>query len=250
MNTYELNSARNCLRIIIRTYGIKEIFIPYYICPAVWQACRAEKCIIKPYHIDKNFYPDCDFNKKDYILYPNYFGICANNVLKLAKPYKNLIVDNAHAMFMPHFGLASFNSYRKFLNCADGAKLYINKEIEPLNIDDYEYETAPQNYNEFVQNELRIDRLGPLLISKCSAKRIKNLENEKQIRLEKFYQLHEKYLSSNELKINLTEYDVPFVYPYLSDEIPKGDYLRYWSGLPKDFKEYDFYKRLKPIPLK
>ena len=55
--TKKLNCGRNSIRFIIRTYNIKEIFIPYYTCPSVWQAIKREKCKIKFYHIDKNFLP-------------------------------------------------------------------------------------------------------------------------------------------------------------------------------------------------
>lgn len=252
LKIYELNNARNCLRIIIRTYGIKKIFIPYYICPAIWQACRSENCLIKPYHINKNFYPTYNFNKDAYILYPNYFGICSANVFKLSNLYPNLIVDNAHAMYMPHCGIASFNSYRKFLPCKDGAKLYIKKEIPTLTTDIYTYHECLKNYNDFVKNELRINKLQPQLLSICTKNIISNinLENEKQERLNLFYKLHKKYSQTNELKINLAEFDVPFIYPYLSDYDVNDNIIRYWSGLPKHFPEYDFYKRLKPIPLK
>ena len=41
-----LNYARNCLRYIIQTYNIKEIHLPYYTCPTVWQAIQKEDCKI------------------------------------------------------------------------------------------------------------------------------------------------------------------------------------------------------------
>ena len=81
----KLNLARNCLRYVIKAYNIKEINVPYYICPTVLKAIRKENCRIKFYHIDQNFYPQKEFNKDDFILYPNYFGICTNNVKILEK---------------------------------------------------------------------------------------------------------------------------------------------------------------------
>ena len=64
----KLNLARNCLKYIIRVYGIKEIFIPYYTCPIVWESLREEKCKIKFYHINEQFMPEINFHKDDYIL--------------------------------------------------------------------------------------------------------------------------------------------------------------------------------------
>ncbi len=252
MQIYELNTARNCLRIIIRTYGIKEIFIPYYVCPTVWQACRKEHCAVKFYHIDNNFYPVGTFDKNAYILYPNYFGINSKNVLKLSSIYTNLIVDNAHAAYMPHCGLTSFYSYRKFFNVADGAKLFINKEIE-LPEDKYTYNEIPKNYDDFIQNEIRLNSKNPMFINKTSKNIIDNIDfkQEKARRLEKFYQYAKKYNSINEIQIELLKQDVPFVYPLLCKQEIKTDIIlfRYWDALPKNFPEYKFYRYLKPIPL-
>lgn len=250
MNTYELNSARNCLRVLINSYNIKEIFLPYYICPDVWIACRKENCTVKFYHIDDNFMPVFDFKKSDYVLYPNYFGICAKNVIKLAEKFPNLIVDNAHAYYMKHIGLASFNSYRKFFEVSDGAKLYTSCNIN-LDKDNYFYENTPKNFDEFIKNERRISELNPMHISDCTKNRMQNtdFEKEKEKRLQSFYEFDKKYRSTNQLKINLSEYDVPFVYPYLSDIQINIPSFRYWSPLSKTFLEYKFYKYLKPIPL-
>lgn len=253
MQIYELNTARNCLRIIIRTYGIKEIFIPYYICPTVWQACRAEKCNVKFYHIDNNFYPSEKFDKNAYILYPNYFGINSKNVITLSSIYPNLIVDNALATYMPHYGKASFCSYRKFFNVSDGAKLYINSKNIDLPKDNYSYKNIPQNYNEYVQNEIHLNSEEPKFISKCTKNRLMSFDfdREKERRLKKFKEFSEIFDKTNELHINLSENDVPFVYPYLSKEDYKTDIIifRYWTPLPENFPEYKFYKYLKPIPL-
>ena len=68
--TKKLNCGRNSLRFIIRTYNIKEIFIPYYTCPSVWQAIKREKCKINFYHIDKNFLPTIEFPKNSILIGP------------------------------------------------------------------------------------------------------------------------------------------------------------------------------------
>lgn len=249
-NIYELNTARNCLRVIIRCHEIKEIFIPYYICPTVWQACRAENCSVKFYHINDKFFPIQDFDKNSFILYPNYFGICAKQVFELAKRYPNLIVDNAHASFMEPCGLASFSSYRKFFEVADGAKLYIDKEIN-LGYDTYIYNKLPKTYEEFVQNELRLNKEEPKFISNCTKNIIDNIdfEIEKNKRLKSFQKWHNKLKKTNKLDFELTEYDIPFVYPYLSDKPIEIKTFRYWNVLPENFSEYKFYKFLQPIPL-
>ena len=87
-NAIKLNCARNALRYIISAYEIKEINIPFYTCPVVWQAARNEDCKINFYHIDKDFMPTKEFEENNFILYTNYFGICTKNAKKLAKNIK------------------------------------------------------------------------------------------------------------------------------------------------------------------
>ncbi len=258
----QLNLGRNCLRYIIKTYGIEEIFMPFYICPTVIRAVRKENCNIHFYHIDKNFMPVFNFGKNDFILYPNYFGICSKNVLKLSQKYKNLIVDNAHNPFMPEVGLADFKSYRKFFNVKDGAELNISKKFEidfPKEEFIYEKFSTKLSYEELVENETRLDNEEILKISDCTKNLLSQIdfEKEKEKRLEKFQEFHKKYREKNELQFELSKFDVPFVYPYLTKdekvgyELEKSGFLiiRYWESLPKDFPEYDFYKYLIPIPL-
>ena len=85
----KLNLGRNCLRMIIRLYGIKEIFVPYYSCKTIWSAIKKENCKIKFYHIDENFMPVEDFKQDDYILYINYFGLFEENCKMLISQYNN-----------------------------------------------------------------------------------------------------------------------------------------------------------------
>lgn len=257
----KLNLARNCLRYIIKTYQINEIFVPYYICPTILRAIRHENCHINFYHINKNFYPTRDFPPDSYILYPNYFGICAKNVISLCQKYENIIIDNAHNFYMPDFGLASFNSLRKFFNVKDGAYLKISKNLNvKFEIDDFEYEHfSHQTYEELVSNELRLNNENIKLISTITETNLGkiNLEREKLARLGKFQIFHDRFKDKNELNIQLTEYDVPFVYPYVTHDEKEAEnlqkeghlILRYWNYLPETFPEHDFYKYLIPLPL-
>lgn len=257
----KFNLARNCLRYVIKAYGIEEIFLPYYICPALIKAVRKENCHIKFYHIDNEFFPAENFEKNAFIVYPNYFGICAENVLKLNEKYKNLIVDNAHNFYMMDCGLASFNSIRKFFSVRDGAELFISKKIDKIFEKDFcKYENFDvENYEKFVENETRLDNEDIKFLSDSTEKIFTsfNLEKEKQKRLEKFRLLHEKFGNINELKFTLNSLDVPFVYPLLlSDEttgkiLENGGHriLRYWEALPEFFPEYRFYKYLIPLNL-
>ena len=260
----KLNTARNCLRYIIKAYKIGTIYIPYYICPCIKSILKKEIVNIKFYHIDDKFMPTEKFKSDDFILYPNYFGICTENVRILEKKYRNLIVDNSHAFYAKSAGIASFNSLRKFFQMGygvmDGAYLYTEKTLERSlrTAPDYEIEENI-DYEKIVKNEHRLDDEQMMYISKTTERIMSriNFEDEKVVRLNNFYKYSELYGNKNELNFALEKDEIPFVYPlYTQDEelgfkLEKQGLLiyRYWEGLPKTFDEYSFYKYLIPIPL-
>lgn len=265
MEIVYLNSARNCLRYLIKAYEIKEIYIPYYICSCIRHVAFEEGCKINFYHINLDFTPSCDFPKNAYILYPNYFGVCSKLVEKLAKIYPNLIVDNAHSFHSKHYGLASFNSLRKFFpQIRDGGFLYTSKKLV-LNIDKDNYSYIPQelDYNEICKNEQRIDNLDMKFMSDTTLKlfRETDLNKEKKKRRIIFDNFEKIYGSTNSLKINLNYDDYPFCYPYLAKCEKDADKLvneledkkltvyRYWNNLPDSYLENIFYKCLVAIPI-
>ncbi|MBO7672100.1 hypothetical protein J6S88_01700 [bacterium] len=220
-SVYKFEKASDSLCKIINTFEIKEMYIPYYICPSVRHALFKTDCKPLFYHIDDNFMPARSFDKESYILYPNYFGICSNNVKQLCEIYPKLIVDNAHAFFNEPSGLACFNAGYKFglENCS---YLWIKDRLK-------------------------------------SAMGISEFEKEKIKRKKNFIKLCEKYSEANQLEIDGKS--IPFCYPYLAKTEEEADKLakdltekglaiyRYWESLPENFNEYKFYKRLVPIPL-
>ena len=261
----KLNSARNCLRYIIRAFEIDEIYIPYYLCSCIRHSILKEDCKIHFYHIDEKFMPVCDFREDDFILYPNYWGICSEIAEKLAFQYKNLIVDNAHSFYSKPLGIASFNSVRKFFpKLRDGAVLYSSKVFDSyFKTDEFDYEMKELDYNEIIKNEKRIDNSDIKIISNCTANLFDeiDLEKEKQKKLSNFYGWHEQLKNSNSLKINLRKDEVPFCYPYLAKTENDADTLvkelenkgimiyRYWENLPESFSESIFQKQLVAIPI-
>lgn len=261
----KLNSARNCLRYIIKAFEIDQIHIPYYLCSCIRHSILKEGCKIHFYHIDKNFMPVYEFDEDDFIFYPNYWGICTDIAKNLALKYKNLIVDNAHSFYSKPLGIASFNSIRKFFpKLRDGAVLYSSKIFDSdFKTDEFDYEIKELDYNEIIKNEKRIDNSDIKIISNCTAGFLGeiDLEKEKQKRLSNFYGWHEKLKNSNSLDINLKTGEIPFCYPYLAKFENDANTLvkkiesqgitiyRYWEKLPDSFLENIFQKQLVAIPL-
>lgn len=214
----EFDYARNALRYLIRTYGIKEIYIPYYLCDVIRHAIFQEGAKAIFYHIDDNFMPTKDFPKESFILYPNYFGICDKNVFRLNKIYPKLIVDNAHALYAEPMGFASFNSLRKFLPVESGAYLWTGgaKKIFPPNYIRRE-EFMGYHRKLFKTNKIKI--------------------NPDEIGIPFCYPYLAESINDADSLVKKLSLEGKTIY-------------RYWNPLPKSYNEYKFYSRLVPIPLK
>ena len=210
--------ARDAFKFLIRRYEIKEIYIPYYLCDVMRHAAFEEHCKPIFYHINDDFFPVQSFPESAFVLYPNYFGICENNVDILVKKYPKLIVDNAHAFYAKPKGFASFNSAKKFLPVDDGAYLWMGDG---------------KGFSPNVNN----DRL---IKFKCFHERLKN--NLLNIDIAEhcipfcYPYLAPDIESADKLVEQLTKQEGKIIY-------------RYWNALPKSYNEYKFYSRLVPIPL-
>lgn len=259
--TYELvklNTARNALRYVIRAFDIKEIYLPYYICPALRISINKENCKIKFYHIDKTFKPCFDFPSKAFILYPNYFGVCSEIVENLSKKYENLIVDNAHSFYSEPKGIASFNSLRKFFpKLKDGSFLYTKKTLrEKVKNSDFNYIPQNMTYEEICKNERKLDDKEIRQMSDTAKKYDISADKEDRIKKVKYYKalLDDK----NMLNIKIIPESLPFCYPFLAKDVKTADELvkslphetyRYWNNLPDSYEEKIFYTRLVAISL-
>lgn len=250
---YEFNNARNCLRIFLRTTGIRELWMPFELCSALFKAVKAEGVTIKFYHINKNFEPTHEFPKEDFILYPNYFGICNPQAKILANKYQNFIYDATQSFFSEPLGIATIYSARKFFPVADGGILVTNIKISqnfPKETDHIEFSIDPLNfdYKSFLKNELRFNRDKDIkLISDKSLRHLKNLDlaKEYKTRRENFQKLHEILVSQNELQIP-TDVVAPMVYPLLTKDINIAEKLLKQGVF---LLQYNYLKDIIPIPL-
>ncbi len=120
-----VNSGRHAIEYLLRTIKkIESIWIPYYTCRVVLEPINKLGISVKRYSINKNFElsEDIHLGPYDYILITNYFGIKDEYVRAMAEKYKDhIIVDNAHALFMPPLD-QSMTAYspRKTIGVADG----------------------------------------------------------------------------------------------------------------------------------
>lgn len=256
----KLNLARNCLKYLVRIYGIKEIFVPYYSCDTVWKALRQEGCRLHFYHIDKNFMPLCKFNKNDFILYINYFGLCDENYKTLEKKYPNIIIDNTQSFYSKPSGLASFNSLRKFFKIQNGAYLYTKISINTnFQTDNLKLEPVlfHENYDKFVNNEKFLDNEPIKVISPNVEQEVLKIDFEKdkilrQKLFKKYAKIFDKY---NLIKLPYDNKNVPYCYPFSTNEgkilseLAQFTLLRLWKAISKNYPERDFLNNTIALPL-
>lgn len=210
--------AHEALEFIISKYNIESIHIPYYLCDVVRHTLFKEGCKPLFYHIDDNFMPLKEFREEDYVLYPNYFGICDKNADELAKMHPKLILDNAHAYYSKPQGFACFNSAYKF-NLGNFANLWIENNFEKISFDKKLMQRRKNKFLELhkIYGKTNIINIDMSSIPFC------------------YPYLAETEEKADTLVKSLTDQGLTI--------------YRYWNSLPKNYNEYKFYSRLVPIPI-
>lgn len=125
-----LNCGRNALQYLIRANGIKEIYLPHYLCDSVWEACNGTS--VKGYSVGRNFLPVLEDNGNIPVLIVNYYGLLDQMALTaLKEKYGSIIIDNTQAYFsMPLDQTDTLYSCRKFFGVPDGAFLYTDAVLD------------------------------------------------------------------------------------------------------------------------
>lgn len=227
----KLNSGRNCLLYLIKLYDIKEIYMPFYNCSAVFEPCVKENVIIRYYNIGRDFLPILPKSVSDdsWIYIVNYYGQISNSFISnLSKSYKNLIIDNAQAFFQtPIDGIPTIYTCRKYFGVPDGSYLYLKKDSDKkikLELDKsgerlqhligrYE-ENANKYYLSYQENENRIENLDLKEMSKFTQNLLKSIDYDKVMltRENNFNKLNELLGEKNKIKCKNVK--GPFMYPF------------------------------------
>lgn len=135
----ELNSCRAAIYHAIRCYGVSRVWIAKYQCDEVRDYLCSKGIEVFYYDMNLDFEPlfDGDCNSEDSaIVFSNYFGLLGDkHFLPLIRRFRNVIIDNAQALFYPpQTGCINCYSPRKFVAAPDGA--YVIGE----NVNRFEYE--------------------------------------------------------------------------------------------------------------
>ena len=231
-NALAFNTARNCLRFLIRHNRIKQIAIPDYNCDAVKSAIRKENCNFYFYRVGRDLIPDISNMKdSDWLYIVNYYGQNAGFIEAVINTHKNVIVDNVQAFFCKPFkGVDNIYTCRKFFGVSDGAYLLprdnsMLHEYEKLATDKsgnrlgavlgrYE-DDAGSHFKEYQEIEENLDKL-PILKMSCITHwllRSTDYEHVISVRNSNFLFFQERLNGINEIAVRNNV--GPYVYPLL-----------------------------------
>ena len=260
-----LNSGRNALRHIVRKLGVKHIHVPYYTCPVVWDALKAEGCELEFYEIGANLKLRTIFPRNDFVLYTNYFGCCGGIVDELAADYPNLIVDCAQAYYASPKGRASFSSPRKFFGVPDGGVAYgVDSDGDEYSLEDSRDRMAhlylrksgevEKGYEAFKNAEASLDGAEIMCMSPETRRMLGHIAKVRyaDIRMSNFAFLDN--VLHSEFPFHRSSDDVPMVYPYITDNprlrsslIQEKIYVAtYWPGVCNCG---NLQERILPLPI-
>lgn len=232
-NAVRLNSGRNCLRVLIRSRKIERIYLPYYICNAVVEACQLEGCKILFYFLGQDFKVKKEIEgfdaNRDYLYLVNYFGVLSiDDILAFKRRYKNIVVDNTQAFFMQQVeNIDTIYTCRKFFGVPDGAYLYTDSEIEGKYECDYSYDRmahilgrfelgGEKFYELYIENEEKFSAMPIRYMSKLTDNLMSIIDYDKSKgrRTSNYCLLYRRLQQLN--KLNLPEkIDGAFAYPLL-----------------------------------
>lgn len=228
-NAVRLNTARNCLRYLIRALRLRRVSMPAYTCPVVWKAARDEQCEMDFYNIDANFMPDKPLDPEQFLIYTNYFGVCTRQTRQLFKQYPHMISDNSQAFFSPDITGYSFNSPRKFFGVPDGAYLFTKIRMETDLEQDVSFNRmshllkrfdlgANTAYEDFKNNDTSLSEEAVKRMSRLTQALLHGVDYSAvaECRRNNFLFLHKHLAKSNCIQLYLEDEEVPMVYPFLT----------------------------------
>ena len=128
-----LNCGRNALRYLLEQRQISALLLPSFLCDTVKDVCRDIAC--RFYAVGVDFLPRIpDPREEEWVYVVNFYGQLTPETLSgLRQRFPRLIVDNAQAYFEPPLpGTDTLYTCRKFFGVPDGAFLYTDAPVRPL----------------------------------------------------------------------------------------------------------------------
>lgn len=274
-----VQSARAAFRALLNAGRPNRVWLPKYICDAMLSPLIAAGIEVVFYDLDRQFgvAKSVTLDPQDWLLYVNYFGVCAEQEEKLLKRFNptQVVLDHSQAFFAPPKAcLATIYSPRKFFGVPDGGLLTTSINVtEPEGIDGNSIarcthllkridSSLEAGYSDFKAAEESLWDTTPRKMSNLSKRLLAGIDHKtvRQRRNTNFQFLHQRLKHLNGLDIDLSHVDAPLCYPLLID----GQTLRerlfservfiatYWpevrTRVATDSLEYRLVAECLPIP--
>jgi len=276
-NSIKLNSGRNAFKYILKVQNVNKVYIPAFICNSIVEPLDELNIEYEFYNINNKFeiLVDIKVKENEKLLYVNYYALKSKYVQRLAHRYEEkLIIDNTQAFFeLPINNIDTIYSPRKFFGVSDGGYLYTNQlSSETFEIDLSENYSqligriengASSYYDKYQQAEQCLVNSQIKSMSNLTTKILNSIDYKDVERKRKrnFNFLHDELKQFNNLKIDLADINVPFVYPFINDDIELRDNLirnkiyvaKYWNEvldreIVNDYEKY-FVNHIIPLPI-
>ncbi|MFM0549815.1 hypothetical protein P0D69_02430 [Paraburkholderia sediminicola] len=226
-------SSRAAFLALLRAMRPTAVWMPWYICDAMIEPLRMTGTPVKRYRLDAELrVQSVDIAHGEWLVYVNYFGLCAQQVDDVLSrfPRERVVIDNAQALFAQSADcLATLYSPRKFLGVPDGGYLVTQQRIPmPEATDDASLlrcghlltrlaKDAEAGYADYATAEESLKHQEPLRMSALTERLLAGVDYEsvRARRAENFAFLHEKLQRHNRFTFRCDEDAVPLCYPFL-----------------------------------
>lgn len=237
-NALRFQSSRAAFLALLRAERPAAVWMPWYICDAMIEPLRMTGTPVKRYRLDADLgVQSADIGADEWLLYVNYFGLCARQVNDVLSrfPRERVLIDNAQALFaQPADCLATLYSPRKFLGVPDGGYLITGQPVGmPEAIDDGSLlrcghlltrlaKDAEAGYADYTAAEEGLKHQEPLRMSRLTERLLASVDyaHVRARRAENFAFLHEKLHRYNRFTFHHDEHAVPLCYPIF--DVPTG----------------------------
>lgn len=226
-----LNSGRSALMYILKARKYSKIYIPYFTCDAVLKPIVNLKISYEFYDVNNDLEPIFDFDivkDNEAVILTNYFGIKSKYISRSYNKTKNIIVDNAQALFSkPINEIDTFYSPRKFMGIPDGGLLSSTIKYDEILEQGISYDKmihllkridlgAQAAYLDFQKVESMLEREEIMKMSHLTKSLLSSIDFEfvKEKRIENYTFLHNQLKQFNDLNLELSTECVPLVYPF------------------------------------
>lgn len=268
---FPVNNGRTGLELIIKARNYTHVYLPEYICPAVFEKLNQMDVKWTVYDINEKLEAPHilpTLRETDAFLYVNYFGIKDEYCRQLITKTKNLILDLTQAFFFePPKATDAFNSVRKFVGVPDGGFVFgdFAAGLDLARATSWQYcehllrrldGDVSGGYDAFKANDAVMCNWLPKQMSLLTKRMIWSIDfgDVKRKRTANFLYLHQILRTSNELIFEESDVAGPLCYPYL---IRKGATLRntlienqiyvpvFWPNVEKYSISKDMQKRFQ-----